>query len=111
MTPRRNVVLADLSSTALRSHGLRRSDLIDTEKDQYPGTRKWAEAIHEQCPAIEGLRWVSRQDDRARAVVLFGDRISARDLALASVTRSILNDIELFSDLMILADRIGVNVV
>jgi len=111
VTPRRDLVLADLSSTALRSLGLRRSDLIDTEKDQYPGARKWAEAIHEQCPAIEGLCWVSRQDDRARAVVLFGDRIPASDLALAGATRSILSDIELFSDLLILADRIGVNVV
>ncbi|WP_018240319.1 RES family NAD+ phosphorylase [Ensifer sp. BR816] len=111
VTPRRDVVLADLSSTALRSLGLRRSELIDTEKDQYPGTRKWAEAIHKQCQAIEGLCWVSRQDDRARAVVLFGDRIPASHLALAGATRSIVDEIELFSDLLTLAERIGVNVV
>ncbi|MER9977737.1 RES family NAD+ phosphorylase [Mesorhizobium sp. M0085] len=111
VTPQRDLVLADLSSTALRSLGLRRVDLIDTEKDQYPGTRKWAEAIHKQCPTIEGLCWVSRQDDRARAVVLFGDRISAGDLTLAAATRGILDDGELFTDLLILAGRIGVNVV
>ncbi|TPM44149.1 RES domain-containing protein [Mesorhizobium sp. B2-3-2] len=110
VTPRRDLVLADLSSTALRSLGLRRMDLIDTEKDQYPGTRRWAEAIHKQCPAVKGLCWVSRQDDRARAVLLFGDRIPANDL-LADAARSILNDNELVSDLLILANRIGVNVV
>ncbi|WP_416799386.1 RES family NAD+ phosphorylase [Ciceribacter azotifigens] len=109
--PRRDLVLADLSSTALRSLGLRRGDLIDTEKDRYPGTRKWAEAIHQQCPTVDGLCWVSRQDDRARALVLFGDRIPADDLLLATATRSILENVDLFTSLLILADRIGVCVV
>lgn len=53
IVPQRDLVMADLSPTALWSLGLRRSDLIDTEKDQYPD-RKWAEAIHAQCPTIEG---------------------------------------------------------
>lgn len=67
--------LVDLSSVPLRKLGITRKQLIDTEKDQYPATRKWAEAIHRQCPDAQGLSWVSRQDDSARAVVLFGDRI------------------------------------
>lgn len=111
VTPQRDLVLADLSSTALRSLGLRRSELIDTEKDQYPGTRRWAEAIHAQCPAVEGLCWVSRQDDRAQAVVLFGDRLAATDLVVTSPSRSIPGDIDLYSDLLALAERIGVNIV
>lgn len=111
VTPERDLVLADLSSTALRSLGVRRSDLIDTEKDWYPGTRRWAESIHAQCPAIEGLCWVSRQDDRARAVVLFGDRVPTTDLLLTSAARSILADVDLYSDLLALAGRIGVNIV
>ncbi|MFS2224655.1 RES domain-containing protein [Pantoea sp. B65] len=40
---------------------------FDTEKHQYPATREWAEAIHRQCPAAQGLAWISRQDDSARA--------------------------------------------
>lgn len=111
ITPQRDLVLADLSSTALRSLGVRRGELIDTEKDQYPGTRRWAEAIHAQCPTIEGLCWVSRQDDRAHAVVLFGDRVPATDLVLASASRSVLEDVDLYSDLLALAQRIGVNIV
>jgi len=111
VTPRRDLILADLSSTALSSLGLRRIDLIDTERDQYPGTQKWAEAIHAQCPRVEGLCWVSRQDDRARAIVLFGDRVRAGDIALTGATRAILDEVELFSGLLMLADRIGVNVI
>lgn len=111
VTPQRSLVLADLSATALRRLGIRRSELIDTEKDQYPGTRRWAEAIHTQCPAVEGLCWVSRQDDRGLAIILFGDRVTPHDLVAAGVSRSILADVEVYSDLLALAERIGVNVV
>ncbi|WP_420232493.1 RES family NAD+ phosphorylase [Pseudomonas sp. ABY48] len=38
--------LVDLSSVPLRKLGITRRQLIDTEKDQYPATRKGAEAIH-----------------------------------------------------------------
>jgi hypothetical protein len=111
LAPQRALVLADLSATALRALGLRRGELIDTEKDQYPGTRKWAEAIHAACPAVEGLCWVSRQDDRARAIVLFGNRISPDDLKTSGISREIRSDIAVYSDLLTLAERIGVNVV
>ena len=109
--PVRDLALADLSSTALRNLGLRRGDLIDTEKDQYPGTRLWAEAIHSTCPAVEGLCWVSRQDDRALAIVLFGDRVAAGDLTQVDVSRDVADDVSVYADLLRLASRIGVNVV
>jgi len=111
LAPRRELVLADLSATALRALGLRRIDLIDTEKEHYPGTRLWAKAIHAQCPAVDGLCWVSRQDDRAKAVVLFGDRVGPDVLGLVGPTRGLLDEIEVFSALLMLADRIGVNLV
>jgi hypothetical protein len=111
LAPQRALVLVDMSATALRGLGIRRNELIDTEKDQYPGTRKWAEAIHAACPNIDGLCWVSRQDDRGQAVVLFGDRASSADFALSGSTRGILGDTALYTDLLILADRIGVNVI
>lgn len=63
-----DLVLADLSSKALRKLGIPRRDLIDTEKDEYPRTRRWAEAIHAQRPDVQGLAWTSRQDDSAQAV-------------------------------------------
>jgi hypothetical protein len=111
VTPRRDLNLVDLSTTALRKLGVQRNELIDTEKDKYPGTRKWAEAIHAACSDAEGLCWVSRQDDRALAIVLFGNRLAAADLLPTGDPRSVLADILVYTDLLVLADRIGVNYV
>jgi hypothetical protein len=107
----RDLRLVDLSSVALRKLGVPRKQLIDTEKDQYPATRQWAEAIHRQCPEAQGLSWVSRQDDSARAFVLFGDRISAGALRQRGHSRNILEDAEAYDEVLDLADRIGVSIV
>lgn len=103
--------LVDLSSVPLRKLGVTRKQLIDTEKDQYPATRKWAEAIHRQYPEVQGLCWVSRQDDSARAVVLFGDRIAGGALHSQGASRSLIDDSTLFDSVLDLADRIGVVIV
>jgi hypothetical protein len=103
--------LVDLASVPLRKLGVTRKQLIDTEKDQYPATRKWAEAIHRQCPQAQGLSWVSRQDDLARAVVLFGDRVAAGALRLEGGSRSLLDDADAYDAVLDLADRIGVSIV
>lgn len=103
--------LVDLASVPLRKLGVTRKQLIDTEKDQYPATRQWAEAIHHQCPQAQGLSWVSRQDDSARAVVLFGDRIPAGALRPNGNSRSLLDDGNTYDVVLDLADRIGINIV
>jgi len=109
--PQRDLVLADLTSTSLRNLGIRRNQLIDTEKDRYPQTRAWAAAIHAQRPDIEGLGWVSRQDDRALALVLFGDRVPATDLMPRGAPIDVLTNLDVYSALLGLADRIGVKIV
>jgi RES domain len=111
VTPKRDLNLADLSATALRKLGVQRNELIDTEKDKYPDMRKWAEAIHAVCPTAEGLCWVSRQDDRALAVMLFGDRVAATVLLPTADPCNVLADVLVYADLLALADRIGVNIV
>jgi len=111
VTPKRDLNLADLSATALRKLGVQRNELIDTEKDKYPDKRKWAGAIHTACPSAEGLCWVSRQDDRAFAIVLFGDRLAATDLLPTGGPHSVLADVPVYANLLTLADRIGVNIV
>lgn len=111
VSPRHDLVLADLSVTALRKLGIKRNQIIDTEKDLYPATRLWAEAIHAQCRDIQGLCWISRQDDRALAVMLFGDRIPAKMLVQAGASLDLTGDSEVYSDLLELADRIGVKIV
>ncbi len=111
LTPGAALVLADLGSKALRKLGVERRQLIDTEKDQYPATRQWAEAIHAQCPDIQGLCWTSRQDDSAQAVMLFGDRIAAGVFSQVNASRSLVNDSAAYDELLDLAQQIGVDIV
>jgi hypothetical protein len=105
------LMLADLGSKALRKLGVQRKALIDTEKDQYPVTRLWAEAIHAQCPQVQGLCWTSRQDDSALAVVLFGDRIDGAALRQLAPSRSLVGDAAAYAELLALAELIGVDIV
>jgi hypothetical protein len=105
------LLLADLGSKALRKLGVPRNALVDTEKDQYPVTRLWAEAIHAQCPQVQGLCWTSRQDDSAKSVVLFGDRIDGGALRQIAPSRSLVGDASAYGELLALAEQIGVNIV
>jgi hypothetical protein len=55
--------------------------LIEPTGDQtYIGTARWAAALHawpgdRTWGPADGICWISRMDNRARAVVLFGDRV------------------------------------
>jgi len=111
LLPATALVLADLSNVALRKLGVPRSRLIDTEKDCYPQTRKWTEAIRAPAVKIQGLCWTSRQDDRALAIMLFGDRIAAKTLMPQGSSRELLNDASAYAELLVLADLIGVSIV
>jgi hypothetical protein len=81
-----NFQLIDLGKIGLRRLGVHPHDLIDTTKAHYPGTRNWAERLYTAYPEAQGLLWPSRQDDRARAVVLFGTRVSPSELHPADVS-------------------------
>ena len=105
------LTLADLRNVPLRKLGVERKQLIDTEKDTYGQTRKWAQAIHAQHAHIQGLCWTSRQDDSAMAVMLFGDRIGADVLAQQGLSRSLLDDAAAIMEFLALADMLGVRVV
>ncbi|OYO29048.1 RES family NAD+ phosphorylase [Janthinobacterium sp. PC23-8] len=105
------LMLADLRNTALRKLGIERRQLIDTEKDRYPSTREVAVAIHTQRPDAQGLLWTSRQDDSAKAVVLFGNRIMPGTLQLAALSRDLLTDAATYDAVLSLAERIGVDIV
>lgn len=111
LTPNQDLTLIDLSNTALRRLGLRRAELIDTEADTYPLTRAWAEAFHAQCPEAQGLTWISRQDDRAQALMLFGDRVPVGSLAPSGAGHNLLGTPSAYADLIALARRIGVLIV
>jgi hypothetical protein len=103
--------LIDLSTVALHKLGVKRTQLIDTTKTHYPVTRRWAQALYTQFPAAQGLRWTSRQDDQAHAIMLFGTRISPSDLGWDSSSESLLIDGHAQPSVIDLATRIGVTLV
>ena len=105
------LVLADFGTKALHKLGISRKSLIDTEKDQYPFTRTVAAAVHAQCPDLQGISWTSRQDDKASAYILFGDRIRARDLQHGGTSKSVTGDPATYDTLLDLAEVIGVDIV
>lgn len=84
--------LIDLGKIGLRRLGVHPHDLIDTTKAHYPETRKWAESLYGAYPQAQGLIWPSRQDDRARAVILFGTRIGASELRSAGVSSPLIEN-------------------
>lgn len=68
--------LAELTSRALPKLGLTRAQVIDTLPPTYPDTIRLAQRLWLDTN-LQGLYWISRQDDRAPCVLLFGDRIPA----------------------------------
>jgi len=76
--------LAMLAGLGLRRLGVRRRDLIETGPGTYSQTAAWALALHGSPVAPSGLLWTSRQDDTASVLLLFGDRIPASAMIVAS---------------------------
>jgi hypothetical protein len=79
-----DLVLADLRGPGLLRFGLRPRNLTDCSAAHYPETVRWAAALHRAFAGLDGLAWTSRQDNRATAVMLFGDRVPASALAAGS---------------------------
>lgn len=107
----RDLSLIDLSAKALRKLNIKRRDLIDSEAADYVNTRPWAEALHAQCKTADGLLWVSRQDDTAQALVLFGDRLKSTDLEPVEGPTAIVSDSAYYQRLQNLALAIGVDII
>jgi hypothetical protein len=108
LTLKRPLRLIDLGTIALHKLGIKRTQLIDTTEVHYPRTRRWAQAFYEQFPKAQGLRWTSRQDDHAHAVVLFGNRIKPSDLSTKSDLMPLITDGKAILPVLDLAIRLGV---
>jgi hypothetical protein len=104
--PKRSLQAVDLSTKGLKRLGLHRTDLIDTPVTAYPLTRYWAEWLHGATPAV-GLLWTSRQDDAARAIALFGDRLSESAFKVEADREPLCED-EYLDALLELAEHIGI---
>ena len=110
-TPNIDLKLIDLGTIALRRLGVDRTHLIDTTKWHYLETRKWTERFYAQYGDVQGLRWTSRQDDSAQAVMLFGTRVKSADLVIAGPSSPLLAGDLASADVIDLAMRIGVTLV
>jgi hypothetical protein len=111
LNPTADLLLIDLSTVALHKLGVKRTQLIDTTKAHYPATRRWAQALYTQFPAAQGLRWTSRQDDQAHAVMLFGTRVGPSNLGWNISSESLLIEGHAHPEIIDLATRIGVTFV
>lgn len=76
--------LVQLAGPGLRRLGVKRRQIIEGGPRTYARTTEWAAALHDSASAPAGLTWMSRQDDTARAYVLFGDRVDSRELIALS---------------------------
>lgn len=111
IVPQNNLTLIDLSVIALHKLGIDRKHLVDTDATCYPRCHRWAEALYEQYPEAKGLRWISRQDDAAEAVILFGTRIKPDELVPKGSPIGLLNDGHAIAEVLRLAERLNVRLV
>ena len=77
IVPRRDLHLVNLTTDGLHRLKVPKAELITSAPIDYVDTARWAEAIHQQCPDVDGLFWMSRQRDRDQTLMLFGDRAGA----------------------------------
>jgi RES domain len=87
IAPTRPLRLADLRGFGLRRIGTTRAALIDSPASEYPATAQWAKALYECPQQPDGIIWTSRQYDRAAALILFGRRVSRRELRVIDPPR------------------------
>jgi RES domain len=103
LRPQRALALAGLFEPDLNKWGLIRRQLIDTFAADYEATARWAVALHDAFPDIDGLAWTSRRCDPACAYLLFGDRVTSDKLDIAqrariTETNALLLQIRSFAD-------------
>ncbi len=84
LRPTRDLRLVQLHGFGLQRLEIRPKNLTDTESSEYPRTNAWAQALHAALPHVDGLLWMSRQFNSAKALVLFGDRVAAGVLEMVA---------------------------
>lgn len=110
LAPKRDLRLADLTTKGLRKLGVSRVELIESNAIDFAATVAWARAIHGQHPDLDGLYWVSRQYDRGRAVLLFGDRLGPALLDVVEGPTALAADSTLTDRVLLLAAQAGIAV-
>jgi hypothetical protein len=110
LLPTRALTLIELRGFGLKKLGLMRSQMIDSEADQYPVTRAWAAALYEAASVADGLIWMSRQHDRSEAIVLFGTRVRRYELEVAAAPRSLYPPSPGWHDVLVAAEAADITI-
>ena len=105
----RDLHLASLRGPDLRRWRISRNSLIATSPNLFPVTARWASAIHQQFPNVEGLIWTSNQCDPDTAYLFFGDRIASKDFQIMHARDGLL-DSTFLSDARRAGRRSGISI-
>lgn len=108
LRPRRDLILVDLSTDGLHRLRVPKAELIASDPINYRTTALWAQALHHHNPQIDGLVWMSRQRDRDRAMVLFGDRLDPTTLEGRRIGPALRHNDALRQVVLSLALRVGI---
>jgi hypothetical protein len=90
---RRPLLLAILHDPHVRRLRVGAVEIGSCAPADYPWTAVWAQAIHDDVPQADGLIWVPRHHNAARALMLFGSRVHAKDLAVDGETQALASGI------------------
>ncbi|WP_312741889.1 RES family NAD+ phosphorylase [Cedecea neteri] len=105
---RRELTLVTLKTADLYRMGLSKQFFLLSDRLVYPQTQRWARAIHDQNPAIDGMVWKSRQHDDSSAFLFYGDRTRPEDLAFQREACGIFSTAEVVEEIVKMADRLGI---
>lgn len=104
------LTVVDLTKLGLQRMGIRPSQMFETDADDYPRTRRWAEYLHQACEPAQGLLGMSARQPEARALMLFGDRAGGAVESAPGGTSRPLRAAPVLEALLALLDRLGCGV-
>lgn len=105
-----DLVVGDLTGLGLRRIGLKHAEIIGSDPNGYPHSRRIAEEIHKQHDDLHGIAWISKQHGSETAYVFFEDRIADGTLKAIGDPAPLLKG-ETLGKVLDLAERINVNLV
>ena len=105
----RDLTIITLYEPDLKAWGITRGLLIDTLPSCYGETTQWAQSLYRQVSDADGLIWTSWQYDPDRAMLLFGNRVSPKDLDVV-FRRDATSDPALLSEIRDIGKRANITI-
>lgn len=106
ISPEEDLRLVDLNPRFMKKQGITQADLLGSAADSYTETHQWAEKIYADNPEAQGMQWASKQHGD-KALMLFGDRVNAKNLKVIVDGESASGSVILNDTLSALADEMG----